>query len=187
MKELSLNILDIAENSYKAEASVTEILLIEDGKTLSLTVKDNGKGMTKEVLLGVTDPFYTTRKTRSVGLGLPLLKLEAEQTGGHIEISSRHKDEFPESHGTQVTAVFYKDHIDCPPLGDVISTVVTLVQGHPDTDTVFTHKFMSGHEVVLDTREMRAVLGELPLDTFEVLEWIKGTLEEQYTELSIKK
>ncbi len=183
MKELSLNILDIAENSYKAGASLTEISLSEDEEKITITVKDNGKGMTKEVLLGVTDPFYTTRKTRSVGLGLPLLKLEAEQTGGELAITSRHRDEFPECHGTEVTASFFKNHIDCPPLGDVISTVVTLIQGHPDTDTVFEHKFNEKSAVSLDTREMRAVLGDIPLDSFEILEWIRGTLEEQYSSL----
>ncbi len=183
MKELSLNILDIAENSYKAGATVTEILISEDGERTVIGINDNGKGMTEETLRGVTDPFYTTRKTRSVGLGLPLLKLEAEQTGGTLKIISRHKDEFPSSHGTEVTAVFFKNHIDCPPLGDVISTVVTLIQGHPDTDTLFKHTFDGGHEVSLDTREMREILGDIPLDSFPVLEWIRGTLEEQYSEI----
>ncbi len=182
MKELSLNILDIAENSYKAGSTVTEISLTEEGTSLTLTVRDNGKGMTREILLGVTDPFYTTRTTRPVGLGLPLLKLEAEMTGGHLEIKSRHRDEFPDTHGTEVTAVFFTDHIDCPPLGDIVSTVVTLIHGHPDTETVFTHKLKSGSTVSLDTREMIEVLGDIPLDSFEILEWIKGTLEEQYSE-----
>ncbi len=183
MKELSLNILDIAENSYKAGSRVTEILIFEDDEKITIGVNDNGSGMKEEVLRGVTDPFYTTRKTRSVGLGLPLLKLAAEQTGGELKITSRHKDEFPESHGTEVSASFYKNHIDCPPLGDVISTVVTLIQGHPDTDTVFRHTFDGGYEVSLDTREMREILGDIPLDSFEVLDWIKGALEEQYSDI----
>lgn len=182
MKELSLNILDIAENSYKAGSTVTEILLVEENNKLTVSVKDNGSGMKREVLLGVTDPFYTTRTTRSVGLGLPLLKLEAEQTGGELLIESRHRDEFPSEHGTTVTAVFYTDHIDCPPLGDIISTVVTLIQGHPDTDTVFKHVLKSGGTVSLDTKEMREVLGEIPLSSFEILEWIRGALTEQYSD-----
>ena len=181
MKELSLNILDIAENSYKAHSTLTEITVLENGNEMTLVIKDNGTGMTQDVLYGVTDPFYTTRKTRKVGLGLPLLKLEAEQTGGTLEIESRHEDEFSENHGTTVRAVFYTDHIDCPPLGDIVSTVVTLLQGHPDTDTVFTHLQKNGITVSLDTREMREVLGGVPIDTFEVLEWVKGTLEEQYS------
>ena len=182
MKELSLNILDIAENSYKAGATLTEISILECGTELTLTITDNGSGMKKETLLGVTDPFFTTRKTRSVGLGLPLLKLEAEQTGGRLSIESRHMNDFPEDHGTSVSAVFYTDHIDCPPIGDVVSTVVTLIHGHPDVETVFTHKLKNEKVISLDTREMRAVLGEVPLNTFEVLEWIRGTLEEQYVD-----
>lgn len=181
MKELSLNILDIAENSYKAGATLTEILLTEEGGRLTLTVRDNGHGMKEDTLAGVTDPFYTTRSTRSVGLGLPLLKLEAEMTGGDVKIKSRHRDDFPHEHGTEVTAVFMTDHIDCPPLGDIISTVVTLIQGHPDADTLFSHRKGSA-EVALDTREMRAVLENVPLGTFEVLEWIRSTLEEAYLE-----
>ena len=185
MKEISLNILDIAENSYKAGASLTQIILFEDEERLTVTVKDDGHGMKKEVLDTVTDPFYTTRKTRPVGLGLPLLKLEAEMTGGGLTVESRHKDEYPDCHGTTVTAVFYTNHIDCPPLGDVVSTVVTLIHGHPSVDTVFTHK-KGEKELTLDTREIRAVLMDGPLDTFEVLEWVKGTLEEEYLEFNKK-
>ena len=185
MKEISLNILDIAENSYKAGAGLTEITLTEEGERLAVTVKDDGHGMKSEVLNTVTDPFYTTRKTRPVGLGLPLLKLEAEMTGGHITVESRHRDEYPDCHGTTVTAVFYTDHIDCPPLGDIVSTVVTLIHGHPSVDTVFTHA-RGEKKLTLDTREIRAVLENVPLDTFWVLEWVKRTLEEEYLEFNKK-
>lgn len=179
MKELSLNVLDITENSVKAKATLTEITITERGHELVITVKDNGTGMTPEVLRSVTDPFYTTRTTRRVGLGIPLFKDAAEQTGGRLEISSRHMSEFPDSHGTVVSAYFDKGHIDCPPLGDLTATVVTLIQGHPDTDFLFLHK-TEGGEVRLDTRELRAVLDDVPLDTFEVLMWIKDNLREQY-------
>ena len=90
MKELSLNILDIAENSTKARATLVEISVSEEGDMLTLTVKDNGTGMTNEVLESVKNPFYTTRTTRKVGMGIPLLQCAAEQTGGHIEIKSKH-------------------------------------------------------------------------------------------------
>ena len=115
-------------------------------------------------------------------MGIPLFKFAAEQTGGNLTIKSKHIDDFPEDHGTSVSAVFYTDHIDCPPIGDVVSTVVTLIHGHPDVETVFTHKLKNEKVISLDTREMRAVLGEVPLNTFEVLEWIRGTLEEQYVD-----
>lgn len=179
MKELSLNILDIAENSVKAKATLTEIKIVEEGDKLTLTIKDDGCGMTDEILKTVTNPFYTTRTTRKVGMGLPLLKLEAELTGGNLSISSKHISEYPDEHGTVVTAVFYKNHIDCTPLGDVVASITTLIQGHPDTDFLFNHK-KEEREVLLDTRELRQVLGDVPLNTYDVIKWIEEYLNEQY-------
>ena len=179
MKELSLNILDIAENSVKAKATLTEISVLEAGNRLIITIKDDGCGMDEETVRMVIDPFYTTRKTRSVGLGIPLLKLACEQTGGSLAISSSTSEE---NHGTTVTAVFFKDHIDFTPLGDVISSITTLIQGHPDTDFLFTHN-VEDSEVRLDTRELREVLEDVPLDTYEVILWIRDNLKEQYDEL----
>ncbi len=180
MKELSLNILDIAENSVKAGATLTEIRLEETGDTLTLTIRDDGCGMDEDTVRGVTDPFYTTRTTRPVGMGLPLLKLEAEQTGGELTVTSREAARYPMEHGTTVEAVFHTDHIDCVPLGDVTASVVTLIQGHPDRDFLLHHT-RPGHEpVALDTRELRQVLEDVPLDTYEVLQWIEGSLREQY-------
>lgn len=176
MKELSLNILDIAENSVKAKATLTEITIEETNETLVLTIADDGTGMPKEIVLGVTDPFYTTRTTRKVGLGLPLLKLAVEQTGGNLSIQSSQG----ENHGTTVKATFYKNHIDFTPLGDVISTITTLIQGHPETDFLFKH-LKDEKEVKLDTRELRLVLGEeVPLNEYEVIKWIREYLREQY-------
>ena len=175
MKELSLNILDITENSVKAGATLTEITINETSDKLVISIKDDGCGMSEETVRSVTDPFYTTRTTRSVGLGIPLFKLAAEQTGGGLEIFS----DTGEQHGTTVTARFYKNHLDFTPLGDVISSMTTLIQGHPDTDFLFVHT-ICGKEIRLDTRELRGVLEGVPLNTFEVLEWIKGYLEEQY-------
>lgn len=177
MKELSLNLLDIAENSVKAGATLTELSLIQEQNRLTMMVKDNGCGMSPETVRSVVDPFYTTRTTRAVGLGLPLLKLGAEQTGGRVTVRS---DIRPDSHGTTVTAVFHTDHIDCPPLGDVVQTVVTLIQGHPDTDFMFTHQREGKQPVKLDTRELRQILENVPLNSFEVLEWVNGYLQEQY-------
>ena len=176
MKELSLNILDITENSVKAGATLTEISIVERDDALTLTIKDDGCGMSDEVLKTVENPFYTTRTTRKVGLGIPLLKLAAEQTGGNVKIVSSTE---PQDHGTTVTAVFFKNHLDFTPLGDVKETVVTLIQGHHDTDFLFTHQTDSG-EVKLDTRELRVVLEGVPLDTYEVIVWIKEYLNEQY-------
>ena len=179
MKELSLNILDITENSVKARATLTSILLTETADTLEIKIIDNGCGMSEEVVAQVTNPFYTTRTTRSVGMGIPLFKFAAEQTGGELVIKSKHIDEYPEEHGTSISASFYKNHIDFTPLGDITSSVVTLIQGNPDIDFRFLHTTDSG-EVSLDTRELREVLEEVPLDSFEVLSWIDENLREQY-------
>jgi hypothetical protein len=179
MKELSLNVLDITENSVKAGATLIEILLEETEETLTVTVKDNGCGMTPEFLEQVKDPFCTSRTTRKVGLGIPLLLLAARQTGGDVEITSTTAEADPENHGTMTKGLFYKNHIDFTPLGDVISTVTTLIQGHADIDFLYRHTF-GENEVSLDTRELRAVLEDVPLDSFEVLLWIKENLTEEY-------
>lgn len=179
MKELSLNILDVAENSVKAGATLTEILIDEVKDTLTLTIKDDGCGMDSETVKAVVDPFYTTRTTRKVGLGVPLLKLACEQTGGSLSVESKTEEEYPNDHGTVVKAVFYKNHLDFTPLGDVVSTVTTLIQGHPDTDFLFRHTTEKG-EASVDTRQLREVLGDVPLNSYEVIKWTEEYLREQY-------
>ena len=180
MKELALNILDIAENSVKAGATLTEILLEEQGDRLTLTIRDDGCGMDQATVQGVTDPFYTTRTTRSVGMGLPLLRLAAEQTGGHLTVCSQPRQTNPHDHGTTVTAVFDTAHIDCVPLGDVPATMTTLIQGHPDTDFLLRHCRQQKDPVELDTRVLRQVLEDVPLNSYAVLQWIEASLREQY-------
>ena len=183
MKELSLNILDVAENSVKAGASLTQILLTEKDGVLKLEIVDDGCGMSEDIVRSVTDPFYTTRTTRKVGMGIPLLKLACEQTDGELTISSVTEENDPVNHGTHVTATFHTDHIDFTPLGDVSSSILTLIQGHPDTDFLFRHQTEDG-VVELDTRELREVLEDVPLNSYDVMEWIRGNLQEQYEMLS---
>lgn len=180
MKELSLNVLDIAKNSVKAKAKLIRITMEEENACLTLTIADDGCGMTPEILEGVVNPFYTTRTTRKVGMGIPLLKLAAEQTGGSVSITSRHESAYPDSHGTEVTATFFTNHIDFTPVGDLVSTMETLIMGSPEIDFVFTHK-TERFAVELDTRQIREVLGaDVPLDSFEVIQWIGQYLREQY-------
>lgn len=178
MKELSLNILDIAMNSVRAEAKNIEISITETDELLEVIIKDDGFGMSSDTLKKVTDPFCTTRTTRKVGLGIPFYKLAAEQTGGGLEIRSTPREEDKDNCGTVVIAKFIKSHIDCLPLGDVISTVCTLIQGSPDIDFIFTH-----NSVRLSTKELREVLGDVPLSSPEVLTWIREYLSEQYNEI----
>ena len=178
MKELSLNILDVAKNSVSAKAENIEISLVTDADgQLTLTIADDGCGMSEETVRNVTDPFYTTRTTRKVGMGLPLLKLAAEQTGGYLELVSS-KDEV--DHGTTVKAVFDTKSIDFMPVGDIVSTVCILIAGSPKINFVFSD-VSAERSVHLDTAELRAVLGdEVSLAEPEVGIWISEYLKEQY-------
>ena len=174
MRELSLNVMDVAQNSVRAEASLVEIEVEESDKndSLSITIRDNGCGMTQEQVQQVIDPFFTTRTTRKVGLGVPLFKMSAEQTGGSFDITSE------VGRGTQTRARYVKSHVDMIPLGDINSTVSILIRCNPEIDFVFTHSTDKG-AFTLDTRELREVLEGVSLDTPDVVEWIEQFLEEQ--------
>ena len=183
MDELSLYVLDITMNSVRAGATLISIELIEQGQWLTFRVRDNGCGMTQDQLDKLANPFFTTRKTRKVGLGIPFLKMLAEMTGGGVEITSVHESE-SEQHGTTTQATFGKDHIDFIPLGDMVETLKTLIQGSPEIDFEYLHKTEQG-EVTLSTRELREVLGEdISLGEPEILSWIGSYLEEQYEGLN---
>ena len=180
MKELSLNILDVAKNSVTAGATLIRITLVTDeAGWLTLTIEDDGCGMSEETLQHVTDPFYTTRTTRKVGLGLPLLKLAAEQTGGSLRIVSSQEQG---NSGTSLTARFDTNSIDCMPMGDIVSTVVTLIAGSPTQDFVFSDvDRRKERNVYLDTRQMREILGDgVSLDALEIQMWMSEYLTEQY-------
>ena len=180
MKELSLNILDIAQNSVKAEADRIFITIDEQGPRLELTIADNGHGMKEDFLKNVLDPFTTTRTTRKVGLGLPLLKMAAEGTGGALFITSVHKEEDEENCGTTVKATFFTDHIDCPPLGDVVSTVVLLIQSAPFSPRYVYRHVKDDKESYLDTNDLHEQLGDdIPLNEPEILSFIKDYLGQQ--------
>ena len=174
MRELSLNVMDVAQNSVRAEASLVTITVTESDKddNLTISIEDNGCGMTEEQVSQVIDPFFTTRTTRKVGLGVPLFKLSAEQTGGSFEIRSKLGE------GTVTTARYVKSHVDMTPLGDINSTVEILIRCNPQIDFVFTRTNDNG-SFTLDTRELRAVLEGVSLDTPDVTEWIRQYLEEQ--------
>ena len=159
-----------------------KIIIDETVEELSLEITDNGCGMSEEAVSMVTNPFYTTRTTRSVGLGIPFLKLAAEQTGGTFSIFSNSQEQHPDNHGTQVKAQFNKNHLDFTPLGDIVSTVTTLIQGHPDTDFMFLHSISGKTVGTLDTREIRQILGDVSLGEYEVIRWIEEYLNDQYSE-----
>jgi len=155
MDELSLNILDIAQNSISAEATLIEIDVEEDDNSNSIviSVKDNGKGMSEDFLKEVENPFITTRSTRSIGLGISFLKEAAEMTGGSIKIKSKLGE------GTTITASFEKSHIDRQPIGDLTGTIVVLVSLNPKID--FNVRYaVNGNEFVFSTQEVRVLLGD---------------------------
>ncbi|MDD4310971.1 MAG: ATP-binding protein [Eubacteriales bacterium] len=176
MKELSLNILDIAQNSIKADAAHVEITLKQRGDWLTITIADDGKGMSPEFAAEAANPFTTTRTTRKVGMGLPLFKLAAEQTGGTFSLSSHRAAYEGDTHGTTVTATFNTAHVDCEPLGDVTETILTLIQGNPELSLTYQYSKES-EEIRLSTDEMREILGDdVPLNSPEVLSWARAFL-----------
>lgn len=183
MRELSLNVMDVVQNSISAGASLIEVEVMEDRmeNRLSITVSDNGKGMSQEQVQRVTDPFYTTRTTRSVGLGVPLFKMEAEMTGGSFVIFSQL------GVGTRLTAVFCTNHMDMIPLGDINGILHLLMTCNPEIDFRFVYGVDDGgkKEFAVDTRELREVLGEgVSLAQPEVSLWLKEYLEEQTLSLN---
>lgn len=168
MKELSLHILDIANNSTAAGASLVEITVDEDikGNRLSISIKDNGKGMSGEFLAKVRDPFTTSRTTRKVGMGIPLFENAAVSCGGGFEILSEL------GVGTTVNAWFVYDDIDRQPIGDMPSTITTLIRGTPEIDFAYIH-IVNGETFRFDTREIKNILQDAPIDAYEVVKWLE--------------
>ena len=177
MPEIALNILDVAENSVRAGAKVVTITveIDEAADTLGVTIADDGCGMSEEQTAHVTDPFFTTRTTRTVGLGVPFFKQAAELSGGSFSIVSRLGE------GTAVHAVFGLRSIDRMPLGDVSGVIHDLVTFHPEMDVCYTYRF-NGRAFTMDTRQFREVLGGLRLDTPEVSDYIAAYLRENQQE-----
>ena len=178
MQEISLHILDIAQNSIRAGAKLIEITIVEDLKedSFSFTVKDDGCGMDEELLKKVTDPFVTTRTTRRVGLGIPLLIAGAEATGGNVKIKSK------VGVGTEICATYSHSHIDRQPLGDIASCIMSLISMNPDIDFIYTH-FYEQKSFTLETRELKAVLGDVKLSEPSVALWVKEYVSENLTEI----
>ena len=178
MRELSLNILDIAQNSIVAGASLTEILVKEDTvrNELLIGIYDNGKGMTEEQVRNVQNPFFTTRTTRKVGMGIPLFKMAAEQTGGSFTITSQ------VGVGTKVEALFKTDSIDFTPLGDMASTISTIVCMNEDKDFIYTRK-VDDREFKFSSADIKTILEGVPLSEPSVINWVEGYISEQTEQL----
>ena len=178
MRELADNIMDIAQNSISAGAALTEVhvKISHAADLITFTFKDNGCGMDEEMVKAVIEPFTTTRKTRKVGLGLPLLKQTAEMTGGALDIQST------VGVGTVVTATFGLGHIDRPPMGDVAGAWFSLVVMNPEKDFLFTYDY-DGNVFTFDTREVREAVAPIPLNQMEISAWIKDCISTEINEL----
>ena len=173
MKDVSYHILDIVQNSLNAGARRVEIDLMEESRTGRFTLKitDNGQGMTAEMLKQATDPFFTTSVTKKVGLGLPLLKQNAELTEGSFHIES------VENKGTIVTAVFNSFHIDMIPMGNLAMTFRTLISSNPERDFVYRHR-KDEEGFTLDTSEIQNQLDGVCLNKREVLDYLTDFIQD---------
>lgn len=182
MKELALHILDIVQNSIRAKASLIEIRIVEDlqKNLLSIQIIDNGIGMNKETLKKVSDPFWTSRNTRKVGLGISLLKAATEMCDGCFKINSQL------GKGTEVIAEFKWDHIDRAPLGDMPETISLLIMTNESIDFIYTHTF-NQKVYELNTIEIKEVLGNLVINNLEVIDWIKNNIRQGLDEIEWKE
>lgn len=177
MKEIALHLLDLAENSVSAGARTVTITICEDrdADLLTVSIEDDGRGMTPEMVRMVTDPFFTSRTTRKVGLGIPLLKAAAEEAGGGLEIESA------PGAGTRVQARFQHSHIDRMPLGNLSATVLGLSVAHPEIHWIFRYTARAnGVEETFeyDDRPIKQTLDGVPMTQPDVLGWLRGMLEE---------
>jgi len=178
MKDLALHILDILQNSVSAGATLIKVQIAEvpaKDKYL-VTFIDNGKGMDAETVKQVTDPFFTTRTTRKVGLGLSLLKQNAERTGGSMHISSE------PGKGTEVDVMFVFDNIDRLPTGDIAGTMALTVSSYPAIDFMYTHTTPNGI-FVFDTKEIKETLGDLPISNPQVIAFMKDLISDNLKEI----
>lgn len=180
MKELSLHILDIVQNSIKAGAKNIEIKIDENTakNLLTIEINDNGCGMSEEFLKKVKDPFVTTRTTRKMGMGISLFEAAAVQCGGRLDIESE------VGVGTKLKATFVLDSIDRAPIGDMAETMLTVISGAPQPEYIYQHK-KDDSEFLFDTIKIKEILGDIPLDMPEVLTWITGYIREGLADINI--
>ncbi|MCR4430006.1 MAG: ATP-binding protein [Tepidanaerobacteraceae bacterium] len=174
-----MHILDIVQNSINAGATLIEIIIDEDEKNdiLTIEIKDNGRGMDESTLKKVKDPFFTTRTTRKVGLGVPLFEQAAKSCGGKLDIFSKVGE------GTSIRASFVRSHIDRPPIGSMSDTMILLVATNPEIDFLYRHR-VDNNEFVLDTREIKNTLQDVPISNPMVLDWIKTFVEDNLKQIS---
>jgi anti-sigma regulatory factor (Ser/Thr protein kinase) len=178
VKELSLHILDLLQNSVKANATHVQVAITEDlqQNMFSIVIADNGQGINNDLLATVTNPFTTTRTTRRVGLGLSLLKAAAERCNGSLTVQSEAQK------GTTVTTIFEHNHIDRAPLGDIVATLMTFLIGNPQVDLRYHHR-VDGNDFEFETETVKQELGDLPLTEPSVVNFLTEYLQTHIAKL----
>ena len=179
MKELSLHILDIVQNSVRAKASQVEVMIHENitDNLLEIEIKDNGKGMPKELIEAIKNPFATTRTTRKVGLGIPLLLEACQRCEGDLDIISE------EGARTRIKAYFMHDHIDRAPMGDIVNTMTMLIMSSPEIRYIFTYS-INEESFTMDTKEVEKILEGLPINDLHVIKWLEDYMKENIQALN---
>jgi len=180
VQDLSLHILDIVENSLAAGARRVEIRIAEDlpADRMTIEIVDDGCGMDEEMVKRALDPFFTTKTTRRVGLGLPLLAEACRMSNGQLCLQSC------PGRGTTVRATFQRSHIDRKPMGNMGDTLITLIVGHPEVDLFYEHR-KDGAHFSLDTREIKAELGNVPLNDPQVVSALRASIFSGLEELGL--
>ncbi len=179
MEDLSLHILDIAENSINAGAKNIEIAIIEDSSKdlLTIEIKDDGKGMDADTIANVTNPFFTTRTTRRVGLGLAMLEEAANSAGGKLSVVSELKT------GTKVIAEFQLSHIDRKPVGNIADTIVMILAGNPEINLRY-YQENNASKFLFDTNDVKKITNEIKINSIEILKFIRQYLEENVNKIN---
>lgn len=182
MKDLSLHILDIVHNSVSAKATFIQIEIIEsrDENLYQLTITDNGRGISPELLSKVTDPFVTSRKTRKVGMGLSLLKQNAERAGGNLEVMSE------VGTGTTVTCLFQHNHLDRPAIGDISGTVVQLLASFPSIHFQYKHQ-TPGKQYIFDSDEVYSALAGVSVNEPSIRKYLTEMIDENLDRIGIER
>ncbi len=178
MRELSLHILDIVQNSISAGADTITVEIVEDipENVLNISIIDNGCGMDEETLARVNGSFASSRTTRKVGMGIALFRAAAELSDGYLTLSSK------KGEGTRTTAVFRHDSIDRMPLGDISGTMMLIVAKAQKFDLIYRHVWC-GSEFVFSTKDVKEILEDSPIDSPEVLQYVKEYIHENLIEL----
>lgn len=177
MRVLSLNILDIAQNSIKADAKNIEISVIAKNDVLTISILDDGRGMSEEFLSKVSDPFTTTRTTRKVGMGIPLFKAAAQTSGGEFFIHS------VVGKGTEIKATFALNHIDRMPLGDLAGTMTVLIMANPEIDFVLKYE-VGKSAYIFDTKEVKSILDGVPIENAEVISYVESIINDNISKVN---